>query len=230
MVQGGDNLFTFPGLTLSRTSEESKALNADKTPKIIISASGMCDAGRIRHHLKHNLWRPECAVVFVGYQGEGTLGRRLLEGAKSVKLFGEEIAVNAHILNFPGLSSHADRDHLIAWAEHFSPKPQQIFVVHGDAPVTELFADTLNERGIPAHAPLYREVYDLLAGEMLEKGVVIEYKPKSGGASAPSPAFVRLQDVSKELARLIDRSRGRPNKDLAKLAEQLRQVMEKWDA
>jgi len=198
--------------------------------KIIISASGMCDAGRIRHHLKHNLWRPECAVVFVGYQGEGTLGRRLLDGAKSVKLFGEEIAVRARIINFPGLSSHADRDHLIAWAEHFSPKPQQVFVVHGDAPVTELFADTLNERGIPAHAPLYEEVYDLLTNTMLAKGVVLETKKTTGGASAASPAYVRLQDVSKELSRLIDRSRGRPNKDLAKLAEQLRQVMEKWDA
>ena len=102
VLQGGDNLFTFPGLTLTQSTEESKALNMDKSSKIIISASGMCDAGRIRHHLKHNLWRPECAVVFVGYQGEGTLGRRLLEGAKSVKLFGEEIAVRARILNFPG--------------------------------------------------------------------------------------------------------------------------------
>ena len=230
VLQGGDDLFTFPGLTLSQTSEESKALNADKTPKIIISASGMCDAGRIRHHLKHNLWRPECAVVFVGYQGEGTLGRRLLEGAKSVKLFGEEIAVRARIVNFKGLSSHADRDHLIAWAEHFSPKPQQVFVVHGDAPVTEVFADTLNERGIPAHAPLYEEVYDLAANTMLAKGVVLETKPKSGGASAASPAYVRLQDVSKELELLISRSRGRPNKDLARLADQLRQVMDKWDA
>ena len=230
VLQGGDNLFTFPGLTLSRTSEESKALNADKSSKIIISASGMCDAGRIRHHLKHNLWRPECAVVFVGYQGEGTLGRRLLEGAKSVKLFGEEIAVRAKIINFPGLSSHADRDHLLAWAEYFSPKPQQVFVVHGDAPVTELFAQSLNERGIPAHAPLYEEVYDLLENKMLAKGIALEAKPKSGGASQPSPAFVRLQDVSKDLEKLISRSRGRANKDLAKLADQLRQVMEKWDA
>ena len=95
----------------------------DHSSKIIISASGMCDAGRIRHHLKHNLWRPECAVVFVGYQAEGSLGRRLLEGAKSVKLFGEEIAVNARIVNFKGLSSHADRDHLLAWVEHFAPTP-----------------------------------------------------------------------------------------------------------
>ena len=229
VLQGGDDLFTFPGLTLSRTSEESKALNADQTSKVIISASGMCDAGRIRHHLKHNLWRPECAVVFVGYQGEGTLGRRLLEGAKSVKLFGEEIAVRARIVNFPGLSSHADRDHLLDWIGHFSPKPQQVFVVHGDAPVTDLFAESLNERGIPAHAPLYEEVYDLLENKMLAKGIALETKPKSGGASAPSPAFVRLQDVSKELELLISRSRGRPNKDLAKLAEQLRQVMDKWD-
>jgi metallo-beta-lactamase family protein len=230
VIQGGENLFTFPGLTLSRTSEESKALNADPTPKIIISASGMCDAGRIRHHLKHNLWRPECAVVFVGYQGEGTLGRRLLDGAKSVKLFGEEIAVRARIVNFKGLSSHADRDHLLAWAEHFSPKPDQVFVVHGDDQVTEIFADSLNQRGIPAHAPLYEEVYDLASNTVLAKGVVLEPRKTSGGASAGSPAYLRLQDVSKELELLISRSRGRPNKDLAKLADQLRAVMEKWDS
>ena len=229
VLQGGEDLFTFPGLTLTQSTEESKALNMDPTPKIIISASGMCDAGRIRHHLKHNLWRPECAVVFVGYQGEGTLGRRLLEGAKSVKLFGEEIAVRARIVNFKGLSSHADRDHLLAWVEHFSPKPQQVFVVHGDSEVTELFAADLNERGLPAHAPLYEEVYDLLENRMLAKGIVLETKRTTGGASAPSPAFLRLQDVSRDLADLISRSRGRPNKDLAKLADQLRQIMDKWE-
>ena len=229
ILQSGDNLFTFPGLTLTRSAEESRALNEDRTSKIIISASGMCDAGRVRHHLKHNLWRPECAVVFVGYQAAGTLGRRLLEGAKSVKLFGEEIAVRARIINFPGLSSHADRTHLLQWAEHFSPKPQQVFVVHGDAPITELFAQSLNERNIPAHAPLYEEVYDLATNTMLAKGIVLEPKPISGGASAASPAFVRLLDVSKYLQQVIDRSRGRPNKDLAKLADQLRQVIDKWD-
>ncbi len=229
VIQGGDNLFTFPGLTLTQSTEESKALNEDKTSKIIISASGMCDAGRIRHHLKHNLWRPECAVVFVGYQGEGTLGRRLLEGAKSVKLFGEEIAVRARIINFKGLSSHADRDHLIAWAQHFAPKPEQVFVVHGDAPVTEVFSETLNGLGIPAHAPLYEEVYDLAENRMLAKGVVLERKKTTGGASAPSAAYVRLQDTAKELELLIHRSRGRANKDLAKLADQIKQIMEKWD-
>ena len=229
VLQGGDNLFTFPGLTLTQSTEESKALNMDKSSKIIISASGMCDAGRIRHHLKHNLWRPECAVVFVGYQGEGTLGRRLLEGAKSVKLFGEEIAVRARILNFPGLSSHADRDHLLDWIGHFSPKPDQVFVVHGDSEITDLFANDLNERGIPAHAPLYEKVYDLLGNRMLAKGVVLESKRTTGGASAPSAAFLRLQDVSKDLADLISRSRGRSNKDLSKLADQLRQIMDKWE-
>ena len=229
VLQGGEDLFTFPGLTLTQSTEESKALNMDKTPKVIISASGMCDAGRIRHHLKHNLWRPECAVVFVGYQAEGTLGRRLLEGAKSVKLFGEEIAVRAQIVNFKGLSSHADRDHLLDWVGHFSPAPQQVFVVHGDAEVTELFADTLNQRAIPAHAPLYEEVYDLLENRMLAKGVALESKRTAGGASAASPAFQRLLDVSRELEALISRSRGRPNKDLGKLADQLRQVMAKWE-
>lgn len=228
VLQGGEDLFTFPGLTLTQSTEESKALNMDKTPKLIISASGMCDAGRIRHHLKHNLWRPECAVVFVGYQGEGTLGRRLLDGVKSVKLFGEEIAVRARIVNFKGLSSHADRDHLLGWVEHFSPKPQQVFVVHGDTEITDLFATDLNRRGIPAHAPLYEEVYDLLENRILAKGIVLESRRTTGGASAPSPAFLRLQDVSKDLSELISRSRGRSNKDLAKLADQLRQVMEKW--
>ena len=230
ILQGGENLFTFPGLTLTHSTEESRALNEDRTPKIIISASGMCDAGRIRHHLKHNLWRQECAVVFVGYQGEGTLGRRLLDGAKSVKLFGEEIAVRARIVNFKGLSSHADRDHLLAWAAHFAPAPEQVFVVHGDENVTEIFADSLNQRGIPAHAPLYEEVYDLLENKMLAKGVVLERRPVAAGVATGSPAYVRLQNVAKELEALVGRSRGRPNKDLAQLASQIKQIMEKWDA
>ncbi len=228
LVQGGENLFSFPGLTLTSTTEESRALNADPASKVIISSSGMCDAGRIRHHLKHNLWRPECAVVFVGYQAEGTLGRRLLEGAKSVRIFGEEIAVRARIVNFKGLSSHADRDHLLEWAERFDPAPEQVFVVHGDSQVTELFARTLCERKIPAHAPLYEEVYDLAAGLMLAKGVVLESRRTTGGASAPSAAYVRLVETAKQLQELISRSRGRPNKDLARLADQLRQIMDRW--
>ena len=167
----GGALFQFPGLNITESSEESKALNLDKSPKVIISASGMCDAGRIRHHLKHNLWRAECAVVFVGYQAEGSLGRRLLNGVSSVKLFGEEIAVRARIVNFHGLSSHADRDGLLQWIDHYQPKPRQVFVVHGDCEVTEIYADTLRQRGLPAHAPDYEEVYDLLENRVLAAGI-----------------------------------------------------------
>ena len=228
LVQGGEDLFTFPGLKLVQTSEESKLLNMDKSSKIIISASGMCDAGRIRHHLKHNLWRPECAVVFVGYQSEGTLGRRLLEGAKTVKLFGEEISVNARIVNFKGLSSHADREHLIAWAQQFQPAPKHIFVTHGDSEVTDIFAQTLLDLGMEAHAPLYEEVYDLATNSVLSRGIVLERKKVSGGASAPSPAFRRLEQMGKLLVDVISSSRGRSNKDLAKLADQLKMLIDKW--
>mgnify|MGYP002972829091 CR=1 FL=1 len=110
LVKDGTHMFSFPGLHLTETVDESKNLNLDPSPKVIISASGMCDAGRIRHHLKHNLWRPESAVVFVGFQSPGTLGRHLLDGAESVKMFGEEIAVRAKIVNFQGLSSHASAE------------------------------------------------------------------------------------------------------------------------
>ena len=166
----------------------------------------------------------------MGYQAEGTLGRRLLEGAKSVKMFGEEIAVRATIVNFKGLSSHADREHLLEWVEHFQPRPEQVFVVHGDSEVTDLFAQTLRDRGFAAHAPLYEEVYDLAANTMLAKGVVLEKKKTTGGASAASPAYQRLQSVGKLVQEVISRSRGRSNKDLAKLADQLKALLDKWES
>ena len=110
LVRRGVNPITFPGLKLAITSEESKEINFDDTPKVIISASGMCEAGRIRHHLKHNLWRPECTILFVGYQAVGTLGRAIIEGAKEVKLFGEVVEVRAEIMQLPGMSGHADKN------------------------------------------------------------------------------------------------------------------------
>ena len=224
----GGALFQFPGLNITETSEESKALNMDKVPKVIISASGMCDAGRIRHHLKHNLWREESSVVFVGYQGEGTLGRRLLDGVKSVKLFGEEIAVRARIVNFHGLSSHADRDGLLRWIDHFDPKPREVFVVHGDAQVTDIYAQTLRERGFSAHAANYEEVYDLLSGRIMAPGIVPEPKPVRTADSA-SPAYKRLEETGRRLMEVIAHNRGGANKDLAKFADQLRSLIEKWD-
>ena len=171
LVQDGTHMFNFSNLRMTETVEESKGLNEDGIPKVIISASGMCDAGRIRHHLKHNLWKPECTIVFVGYQGEGTLGRSLLEGVRSVKLFGEEIAVHAKIVNFQGLSSHADRDHLLAWiADIKAPKPQHVFIVHGDREVAPYFAESVEKLGFTAHAPQYSEVYDLIEDKIVAPG------------------------------------------------------------
>jgi metallo-beta-lactamase family protein len=131
-VSAGDDPLNFRNLKFTKTAEESMALNHLDEPKVIISASGMCEAGRIRHHLKHHLWEPNSSVVFVGYQAEGTLGRNLIEGAKTVKLFGDEIYVNAHIHSLEGYSGHADRNGLIAWADAFKKGPKQFFLVHGE--------------------------------------------------------------------------------------------------
>ena len=230
LVKDGTHMFNFPGLRLTETVDESKNLNLDPSPKVIISASGMCDAGRIRHHLKHNLWRPESAVVFVGFQSPGTLGRHLLDGAESVKMFGEEIAVRAKIVNFQGLSSHADRDHLLNWIDQFaSAKPTHVFVVHGDREVAPAFAADLAERGFAAHAPRYTEVYDLLTDRIVEQGYLPEPKKKSfEGAPRVSSAYRRLVELGDALAALIRRSQGRDNKTLADFAESLRKILEKF--
>ena len=232
LVKDGTHMFNFTNLRMTETGEESKALNLDPTPKVIISASGMCDAGRIRHHLKHNLWRPDSTIVFVGFQGEGTLGRALLDGAKSVKLFGEEIAVRAEIVNFQGLSSHADRDHLLAWIQNVkAPKPQHVFVVHGDREVAPYFAQSIESLGFTAHAPQYTEVYDLIADTQLEKGYLPERKTKSTATGTrTSSAYERLVAVGQMVMEAIKRSRGRDNKSLARFADQLRALLEKWES
>ena len=142
----GDNPLEFKNLKFTRSSKESQDLNFNKEPKIIISASGMCEAGRIRHHLKHNLWNPKNSIVFVGYQGQGTLGRSLVEGIEMVTLFGEEIQVNAEIHNLEGFSGHADQNGLFAWLAHFEQKPKQIFLVHGEEESKKDFAKLVNEK------------------------------------------------------------------------------------
>lgn len=141
----GNNPLDFKNLTFTRTTEESQYLNMDRHPKVIISASGMCEAGRIRHHLKHNLWNSKSSIVFVGYQAEGTLGRMIVEGAKSVMLFGEEVHVNAEIYNLEGFSGHADRDGLLGWLSGFREKPSEIFLVHGEMESKFEFAKTIKK-------------------------------------------------------------------------------------
>lgn len=141
-VENGDNPLDFPNLHFTRTADESKAINRITGGCIIISASGMCEAGRIKHHLKHNLWREKSTILFVGYQAEGTLGQRILDGAKKVKIFGDEISVNAQIESIDGYSGHADYMGLLDWVEKFDHKPKRIFLVHGN----EKAMDSLSER------------------------------------------------------------------------------------
>ena len=144
-IAKGDNPLDFKNLRFTRTSQESMWLNTDPEPKVIISASGMCDAGRIRHHLKHNLWNRKSSIVFVGYQAEGTLGRMILDGAKEVTLFGEKVQVNAKIYNLEGFSGHADRNGLLAWLKGFRKEPKHIFLVHGEKDAKEDFAATVEK-------------------------------------------------------------------------------------
>ncbi len=227
LVKDGTSMFSFPNLHLIETTEESRLLNANTDPKVIISASGMCDAGRIRHHLKHNLWRSNSAVVFVGFQAQGTLGRRLLDGEKSVKMFGEEIAVQAKIINYPGLSSHADHDHLVEWIEAFDPKPQQVFVVHGDAEVSLAYAQELVGKGFAATAPLYTACYDLAGNMLLEAGYQPERKHTEAQTRANS-LYGKLLAAGDALLALIRRSKGMSNKDVASFTSQINNLIEKW--
>jgi metallo-beta-lactamase family protein len=132
LIKNGDNPFDFPNLKFTRTADESKAINSTEGSSIIISASGMCEAGRIKHHLKHNLWREESSVVFVGYQAENTLGRRIKDGEKVVKVFGEEIAVKCKVHSIAGFSAHADQKGLLKWIGDFKKKPKKVFLVHGE--------------------------------------------------------------------------------------------------
>ncbi len=142
----GDNPLEFRNLRFTKSTQESQQLNFDSTPKIIISASGMCEAGRIRHHLKHNLWDARNSIVFVGYQGEGTLGRALIEGLKDVTLFGEEVHVQAEIYNLEGFSGHADQNTLFAWISAFQQRPKQLFLVHGEEQSKLDFAALIKEK------------------------------------------------------------------------------------
>lgn len=231
LVKDGTHMFNFPGLHLTETVDESKSLNEDHTPKVIISASGMCDAGRIRHHLKYNLWRADSAVVFVGFQSPGTLGRTLLDGVTSVKLFGEDVAVRAKVVNFQGLSSHADHDHLLDWISHFKePLPQHVFVVHGDREVAPVFAQAVSQLGFTAHAPQYTEEYDLLTCTQLAAGYLPQRKTRTfDGAPRVTAAYQKLVQLGDSLVGLIRRSKGRDNKTLAAFAEALRKVMEKFE-
>ena len=161
-IEQGDNPLEFPGLKFTQTVDESKALNDDPHPHIIISASGMCEVGRIKHHLKHNLWNPNNTILFVGYQAPGTLGAKIVSGEKKVKIFGEEIAVNARIEYIEGYSGHADQEWLLNFVYSFITKPKHIFLVHGELEGQKVLKEKIQQTiEIPVTIPDYGENYNL---------------------------------------------------------------------
>lgn len=205
IVKRGRNPLDFPSLTKTVTADESKELNLRKESAVIISSSGMCEAGRIKHHLKHNLWRPESTIVFCGYQAMGTLGRSILDGAEHVTIFGEQIDVRATITKLEGLSGHADQAGLINWLSHFSKRPRQIFVVHGEEPVARFFAAFVTQTlGIPAWAPTWGENFDLLTKRTLSEAKVEREEPYLYELAT---AYAGLEGELKEFLALIARFR-----------------------
>jgi len=224
-IANGDNPLDFPGLTFTRTAEESKALNERTESCIIISASGMCEAGRTKHHLKHNLWREDSTIIFVGYQAEGTLGRRILDGAKKVRIFGEEISVNARVEMIHGLSGHADRDTLMKWLRGFKRKPERIFIVHGEDMSAKDFASLVESNlNIETVIPLRGDKYVLDAGRSISRL-----------AQTPKQEFLRLELLNmietlreqyEDMAGMLvaDLKKGLDDSDVNMLKKKLEQV------
>ncbi|MBQ8289305.1 MAG: MBL fold metallo-hydrolase [Clostridia bacterium] len=231
LIEAGIDPIKFPNLRLSVTVEESKLINESPEPKVIISASGMCEAGRIRHHLKHNLWKQQNLILFVGYQAEGTLGRSLIEGAQSVRLFGEDIAVKAEIKSLKGTSGHADQSGLISWLEGFAKKPKTVFLNHGTEESVAALASELKDRGYAVEAPYSGTEYDLV------KGIMTAYTEKRRvTASDVAKARSRKNAIHRELVSqaeallaLARRCENRPNKENSKFAAQIRALIDKWE-
>ena len=231
LLDRGINPVGFDSLHLTVTSDDSKMINADPTPKVIISSSGMCEAGRIRHHLKHNLWRPECTVLFVGYQVEGTLGRRLLDGARYVNLFGEDVRVSAHIENLEGISAHADKFQLIDWISAIKKRPVRVYVNHGSDGICDSFAETVTERlGIEATAPYSGDAFDPVIGAQLAVGSrkkVPHGDYKRRGRS--SAVWNKLYTAGMRLMGIIERSRDCKGKDLTVLTNRINSLCDKQE-
>lgn len=232
LIHKGINPISFPGLKTSVTSDDSKAINFDEDCKVIISASGMCDAGRIKHHLKHNLWGEQNTILFVGYQAIGTLGRSLLEGATEVKLFGEPVHVAAEICQMPGISGHADVNGLLDWVRAFRNPPKKIFVTHGEDSVTEVFAKRVEEEfGYDTMAPFSGTVYDLKENICAyeAQGIKIKKTQVTPKAAKAARAFEKLVSLGHRLMSVIRKNEGCPNKELEKFSREIQSLCDKWD-
>ena len=231
LIEQGIDPIRFPNLRLSVTVEDSKRINETLEPKVILSASGMCEAGRIRHHLKHNLWREQNLILFVGYQAEGTLGRMLIERVPTVKLFGEEIAVRAEIRSLKGTSGHADQAGLLSWLGKFEKKPRTVYLNHGNEESIAVLSDELKNRGYAVETPYSGTEYDLV------KGIMTVYTEKKRvTASDVAKARSRKSNIHNDLVSqaeallaLAKRCESRPNKENAKFASQIRALIDRWE-
>jgi len=231
LLQAGIDPIQFTDLRTSVSSQDSIALNTDPVPKVILSASGMCEAGRIRHHLKHNLWKPESTILFVGYQSVNTMGRRLLDGARTVKLFGEEIQVRAKIEQMAGISGHADQRIMLDWLTRMPKKPKKVFVNHGDDEVTDQFANLIRSQlSLDAVAPYNGSVYDLEKRVWLQEGSRerIEKKPSSK-AKKNNPLYDELVAAGKRLLKLIEQSIGLSSNGIKEFKEDIEKLLAKWN-
>ena len=229
LLRAGVNPITFPDLTLCVTAEESKQINFETRPCVIISASGMAEAGRVRHHLKHNLWRKEATILFVGYQSVGTLGRQIHDGAESVRLFNETIAVNAQVRTLQAISGHADQEGLLKWIDSFNPRPQRVFVIHGEEAAALQFEDLLKQRGLATAVPYSGDGWDLVRNQQEQAGsraLVSRQKTKRKKAAQRDDA---LNQALARLSRLVQNSRGLSNKLKEKLARQINELAKRWE-
>jgi metallo-beta-lactamase family protein len=218
LLMGGENPLEFPELIYTQTTEESKAINEDTKSGIIVSASGMCDTGRIQHHLKHHLWREESHVVFIGYQAEGTIGRRIVDGAQTVRLFGEEIAVRAHIHTLGGFSAHADQKGLLEWLSHLNNPELEIFVNHGEEKISLELSELIRQRfHLKTIVPQWREKRVLFGPEEARKPEMVmpEKGPLEEKREEISPSIESLSTLFRHLDRNYKRLRRKLKKERA---------------
>ena len=232
IMASGQNPIWFDGLFTTVTSEESKALNINNDPKVIISSGGMCEGGRIRHHLKHNLWDARNTILFAGYQANGTLGRIIYDGAKSVKIFGEQIDVNAEVALLAGISGHADRDGLLRWINAFSERPKYVFVNHGDDESCNGFAKAVTDTlGVPSLAPYSGSEFDLLSREWIRltdpvyNKIAATGKTDSSSGHKKESAYEKLRDAVCDLEKYTASLSGHSNHELKELADRIRSLI-----
>ncbi len=244
IIREGGHPLVFPNLKMVIDTEKSKLINTSRKPSVIISASGMCTSGRIKHHLKHNLWRPECTVAFAGYQAEDTLGRRLIDGEKDVRIFQEDIHVAAEIVQLQDVSAHADQNGLVHWLKDNPDQPKSVFVVHGEDSVCTEYAGLLKDQyGYEASAPYSGYVFDLLYNKYLstEEPERVQSKEEKKENTREEPTKERdfsygdnkyydeLMEKGKKLIRLIEKRKNAKNSELKKFLKELSKLVSRWD-